>query len=92
MKQSKLFIKREKERKEKELKEKKYNEAVERKNDYRKRVKNRGVENLKPKNEYFVCECGLRLHWKVAWARKDGCPQCNRKFKKKDIFIIPEEI
>ena len=49
MKQSKLFTKREKEREEEELKEKKYNEAVERKKDYRRHIKMRGVENLKPK-------------------------------------------
>ena len=38
-----------------------------------------------PKNELFICECGLKIHWKIADARKE-CPQCNKKIDPKEIF------
>ncbi|MHA1785514.1 MAG: hypothetical protein ACTSVY_14245 [Candidatus Helarchaeota archaeon] len=38
-----------------------------------------------PKNEFYICECGLKIHWKVAEARK-MCPQCNARIKIEDIF------
>ncbi|TFF89477.1 MAG: hypothetical protein EU549_00465 [Promethearchaeota archaeon] len=88
MKQSKLFSKKEKDKKSKELKEKKHQEAIERKKDFQKHMKMHHKKNLEPKKQYYTCECGLIMHWKVAWGRRDGCPQCNRKVKKEDLFVI----
>ena len=40
----------------------------------------------KPINEIYTCECGLKMHWKVAEGRSDGCPKCNRKIPLSEIF------
>ena len=40
----------------------------------------------KPKVEVYTCSCGLKMHWKVAEGRSDGCPQCNKKIPLSDIF------
>lgn len=37
------------------------------------------------KNDIYVCECGLKINWKIAEARKE-CPQCNQIIKESDIF------
>ena len=91
MKQEKLFKKQEKENDDIKTSEKRREAAIERKKDYQKRLKIQREKNLRPKNEYFTCSCGLRMHWKVAWGRRDGCPKCNKRFTKKDIFIIEDD-
>ena len=40
----------------------------------------------KPKQEIYTCICGLKMHWKVAQGRSDGCPKCNRKIPLSEIF------
>jgi rubrerythrin len=42
--------------------------------------------NRKPKNEFYRCECGLVLHWKVAYGRRSGCPQCHKPIPLSDLF------
>jgi hypothetical protein len=42
--------------------------------------------NRKPKNEFYHCECGLVLHWKVAYGRRSGCPQCHKPIALSDLF------
>ncbi|MHA1376931.1 MAG: hypothetical protein ACTSRG_00990 [Candidatus Helarchaeota archaeon] len=43
-------------------------------------------KNRTPKQEIYTCKCGLKMHWKVAEGRSDGCPQCNRKIPLSEIF------
>ena len=43
-------------------------------------------QKKKPINEIYTCECGLKMHWKVAEGRSDGCPKCNRKIPLSEIF------
>ena len=43
-------------------------------------------DSKKPKKEIYTCTCGLKMHWKVAEGRSDGCPQCNKKILLSDIF------
>ena len=42
--------------------------------------------NRRPKNEFYHCECGLVLHWKVAYGRRSGCPQCHKPIPLSDLF------
>ena len=42
--------------------------------------------NRKPKNEFYRCECGILLHWKVAYGRRSGCPQCHKPIPLSEIF------
>ncbi|NHI91474.1 MAG: hypothetical protein EAX96_03155 [Candidatus Lokiarchaeota archaeon] len=43
-----------------------------------------------PKIEMYTCNCGLKIHWKIAEARKQ-CPQCNQKIDPNEIFdFVPE--
>ncbi|MFX1296509.1 MAG: hypothetical protein ACFFD2_16840 [Promethearchaeota archaeon] len=44
--------------------------------------------NRKPKNEFYKCECGLILHWRVAYGRRSGCPQCNKPIPLSEIFLM----
>jgi len=93
MKQTKLFPKLDEKSKEIKLMEKRRKEALERKKDYEKHMTMHYSKIQIPKNEYFTCpKCGLRMHWKVALGRRDGCPRCNIKFKKEDIIKTPNEI
>ena len=91
MKQEKLFAQEEKEKEEEELRERRRQVAIERREDYKKHMEMHHAKTLTPKQEYYTCSCGLRMHWKVAWGRRDGCPQCNKKFKKEDILLVPED-
>ena len=43
-------------------------------------------QSKKPKKEIYKCQCGLKMHWKVAEGRADGCPQCNRRIPLSEIF------
>jgi len=91
IKQSKLFPEEEKKRQKKIDSEKRRLNAIERKKDFEKDLKIHKLKELKPKKEYYTCpKCGLIMHWKVAWGRRDGCPRCNIKFKKEDIFELSE--
>ncbi len=40
----------------------------------------------KPRSEFYNCECGLVLHWRVAYGRRSGCPQCHKKIPLSEIF------
>jgi len=71
----------------------KQQKAVEKANE--KRREEREIErerekvrklNRKPKNEFYHCECGLVLHWKVAYGRRSGCPQCHKPIPLSDLF------
>ncbi len=44
------------------------------------------AQSKKPKQEIYKCKCGLKMHWKVAEGRSDGCPQCNRHIPLSEIF------
>lgn len=43
-------------------------------------------KSRKPRQEIYTCICGLKMHWKVAEGRSDGCPQCRRKIPLSEIF------
>ncbi|NVM56017.1 MAG: hypothetical protein HWN66_20130 [Candidatus Helarchaeota archaeon] len=87
--QKKLF--KEEEIKEKELKRQQKVLADARDKRSREREIERETEkqrklNRKPKNEFYQCECGIRLHWRVAYGRKSGCPQCHKPIPLSEIF------
>jgi len=92
MKQKKLFPDRERIIEEKNIMEKRRQIALERKKDYEKHIKQYKETHLEPKSEYYTCSCGLIMHWKVAWGRRDGCPKCNKQIKKEEIFKLPDII
>jgi len=41
------------------------------------------------KNDIYSCDCGLKMNWKIAEARKE-CPQCNLIIKESDLFDVIE--
>lgn len=79
-----------------EIKEKE--EKIERENQKKAReIKSRERElkreqekqkklNRKPKNEFYHCKCGIKLHWRVAYGHRSGCPQCHKPIPISDIF------
>ncbi len=42
--------------------------------------------NRQPKEEFYRCQCGLLLHWRVAYGHKSGCPQCHKPIPASEIF------
>ncbi|MHC1592069.1 MAG: hypothetical protein ACXQS8_08275 [Candidatus Helarchaeales archaeon] len=44
------------------------------------------IDRSKPKKEFYQCECGLILHWKVAEGHVDGCPRCGNPIPLFKIF------
>jgi len=51
------------------------------------REKERQIKaNRKPKNEFYQCECGILLHWRVAYGHRSGCPQCHKPIPLSEIF------
>ena len=87
--QVKLFPTEEKKQKELEQQQKVTQKASEKRRE--ERETERETEkirklNRKPKNEFYVCECGLVLHWKVAYGRRSGCPQCHKPIPLSDLF------
>ncbi|HUY00496.1 MAG TPA: hypothetical protein VMV49_13130 [Candidatus Deferrimicrobium sp.] len=88
--QRKLFQVEEKKEKQKEIRrkaleatkeEKRKEREIEREEEKQKKT------NRKPKNEFYQCECGILLHWRVAYGHRSGCPQCHKPIPLSDIFI-----
>ncbi|MHA1652002.1 MAG: hypothetical protein ACTSYB_17600 [Candidatus Helarchaeota archaeon] len=87
--QKKLFPKDESKERQKEKREKLLEEAREKRRREREIEREREKErklNRKPKNEFYHCECGLVLHWRVAYGRRSGCPQCHKPIPLSEIF------
>jgi hypothetical protein len=87
--QAKLLPAEDKKQKESDKKQKESKEA----DDKRREVRDQEREqekikksNRKPKHEFYRCECGLVLHWKVAYGRRSGCPQCHKPISLSDLF------
>ena len=88
-KQRKLFPGEEKKDKEREQTQKAMEEARELRRREREREREREKEKKlkrKPKNEFYKCECGLSLHWRVAYGRRSGCPKCHKPIPLSEIF------
>ena len=90
VKQRKLFPADEKREKEREMRKKAREEAREKRRlereAERERVKEK-KQKRKPKAEFYRCECGLILHWRVAYGRRSGCPQCHKSIPLSEIFM-----
>lgn len=87
--QSKLF--KDDEIKEKKLKKQQKVLKAAREKESREREINRERDkfrklNRKPKKEFYLCECGILMHWRVAYGRKSGCPQCQKPIPVSEIF------
>ena len=87
--QRKLFVAEER----KERDEKKREEALEAKRAAKQRQREIERErekfrelNKQPKAEFYQCECGLLLHWRVAFGHRSGCPQCHKPIPRSEIF------
>lgn len=88
--QRKLFVAEERkeienQRKEKALEAlreaKRLRREVEREKEKLKKI------NRQPKSEYYHCECGILLHWRVAYGHhRSGCPQCHKPIPLSEIF------
>lgn len=88
-KQRKLFREEESKDREREEQEKVLEAARERKRKEREIEREREKErklNRKPKNEFYRCKCGILLHWRVAYGRRSGCPQCHKPIPLSEIF------
>ncbi len=89
VKQKKLFQADEKKETELKIKEQEKIEAVEKRREEREaereRIRERRLKR-KPKSEFYRCECGLILHWRVAYGRRSGCPQCHKSIPLSEIF------
>ncbi|TFG05554.1 MAG: hypothetical protein EU536_01570 [Promethearchaeota archaeon] len=59
-------------------------EREERDLDYER--KKQAKLNRRPKSEFYQCDCGIRLHWRVAFGHRSGCPQCHKPISLSDIF------
>lgn len=87
--QRKLFPAEEKKAEESERHEKFLEQAREERRRARELEREREKEKKlkrKPKDEFYRCDCGLVLHWRVAYGRRSGCPQCNKPIYLSEIF------
>lgn len=87
--QRKLFVVDEKKEKELAKERKKLEIAREQRSKQREIEREREKEkkiNRKPKNEFYRCECGISLHWRVAYGHRAGCPQCHKPIPLSEIF------
>ncbi|MHA1263889.1 MAG: hypothetical protein ACTSRS_01520 [Candidatus Helarchaeota archaeon] len=87
--QRKLFItedrkEQEKQRKQKVLELFKEKQRKEREIN-REKEKLRKI-NRRPKTEFYQCECGIKLYWRVAYGHRSGCPQCHKPIPLSKIF------
>ncbi len=88
-KQKKLFPEDEIKERKREKQQKVLEDAREKKSKEREiereTIKEKKL-NRKPKSEFYHCECGLVLHWRVAYGRRSGCPQCHKPIPLSAIF------
>ncbi|MHA1315304.1 MAG: hypothetical protein ACTSRB_15480 [Candidatus Helarchaeota archaeon] len=52
-----------------------------------RRGKKARIDRTRPKSEFYTCECGLMMHWKVAEGRRDGCPACGKPIPLSELFL-----
>lgn len=83
--QRKLFQKDEREAKELKKQQRAREERSREREIEREREKRKKL-NRKPKSEFYECACGIKLHWRVAYGHKSGCPQCHKPINLSDIF------
>ncbi|MHA1278037.1 MAG: hypothetical protein ACTSQI_01615 [Candidatus Helarchaeota archaeon] len=89
MRQKRLFPDEERKERKREKEEQILKKAQEQRRLAREVERERERERKsrrQPKNEFYQCECGLILHWRVAYGRRNGCPQCHKRIPLSKLF------